>query len=320
MKASIIYNPNAGSKDMQHQIRRAGEHLQSHGWSVRWCETTHAGHATELAREAAIRGDGCAIAAGGDGTLNEVMNGLVHQKTALGLLPAGTANVFAADMGIPTPGPGLLTGQSLTKAADLMLTGQTRCIDVAKSTFGNGTTRYFLLWAGVGLDAAVSRAVEADYIKQPGMKSLGMVSWMISAFFVLREFRGTRMRIKMDQKVINRRIIMASINNSSLYGRFWRLTPEAKLDDGLLDVAIMQGYGLKASLKHFTLIMLGQHAQDPDVKIFRTRRIQIRAKEPMPVHLDAENTGITPINIEIVPGALNILLPLHTAGHHFLHT
>ncbi len=316
MKISIIYNPHAGTKDWFAQLRQAGNYLQMRGWQLSWCESAYAGHAVELARQAAQRGDDAAVAVGGDGTINEVMNGLVGTETALGVFPTGTGNVFAADMSIPLPGP--LQTDSLLKAADVLLSGQMRRVDVAKATFGDGQTRYFLLWTGIGLDAAVSHAVEADQRDHPQMKSLGMAIWPIAAFFVLREFSGTRMKITLDQGELNRRVIMVSVSNYQLYGRFWRLSPEAKIDDGLLDVVVMEGYGFRSSLKHLALITLRQHVRDPEVHIFRARRLKIETRDPMPVHLDAENIGFTPLEIEVVPKSLKIILPQDAPLGHFV--
>ncbi len=271
MKASIIFNPNAGTRDVQAQIRRAGHYLQAQGWSIAWRETTHAGHATKLAQETADRGEDVAIAVGGDGTINEVMNGLVGTETAMGILPAGTGNVFAVEMHIPTPGP--LTHQSLKKAAQALITGQVKQIDVAKATFGNGKVRHFLMWAGVGLDAAISHAFEMDKKHTPSLKTLGMVAWLIAGLSVLRNFHGHQMLITVDYGIIDRRLILTTVSNSQLYGRIWRLSPEAKIDDGLLDVVVMEGYGLQSSIKHVALATLRRHTKDSDVHIYRTKHI-----------------------------------------------
>ena len=313
MKASIIFNPTAGTRNLQLQIKEAGQYLQQQGWQISWCETAYSGHATQLAREIAGRGDDIAIAVGGDGTINEVMNGLVGSQTAIGILPAGTGNVFAVEMHIPVPSPLLLN--SLKKAAETLKNGQTKLIDVGRAKFADGTERYFLMWAGIGLDAAISNAFEVDKTHYPGMKALGLVAWLLAGLSVLRDFRGKRMRIVVDQGAINRRMILTAVSNSQLYGRFWRLSPEAKLDDGLLDVVAMEGYGLGSSLKHVILATFGRHIRDPEVHIYRTKQITIEAKDLIPVHLDAENVGHTPVEIEVIPRSLKVILP-HNAPHY----
>jgi len=317
VKASVIFNPKAGTRDLHKQIQEAGSYLQNQGWRIRWCKTTHAGHAMQLAREIADQGDDVAIAVGGDGTINEVMNGLVGSETAIGILPTGTGNVFAIEMQIPTPGPLSLGQHPLKKAAEALISGQMRQIDIAKATFGDSTTRYYLLWAGIGLDAAISYAFEVDKSHRPERKVLGMYAWLLTGLSVLRDFRGQQMWIKTDHEEIDGKMILTTVSNSQLYGRFWRLSPEAKLDDGLLDVVAMAGYSLRSSIKHVILATLGRHTKNPDVHIFRTRRIKIESQVPIPVHLDAENVGFTPVEIQIVPQAIKIILPKGAPAYLF---
>ncbi|RME46086.1 MAG: hypothetical protein D6796_09485 [Caldilineae bacterium] len=87
------------------------------------------------------------------------------------------------------------------------------------------------------------------------------------------------------------------------------MSPQARLDDGLLDVVVMEGYGFRATMKHVLLAMLGRHARDPDVHLYRARRIEVETRDTMPVHLDAESVGFTPVTVEIVPRALKIIVP-----------
>lgn len=316
MKASVIFNPQAGSRTVLARVKDAGAYLSDQGWRITWLETTAAGHATELARQSAEHGDDVAIAVGGDGTINEVINGLVGSKTALGILPTGTANVFAADMRIPTPSP--LAPGALARAAERLFSGQTRTVDVARATFQDKTSRYFLLWAGIGIDAAISTAVEADQHRYPERRALGLLAWVLSGLYVIRRFRGKRMVIKMDDLTIERRAILTTVNNARRYARLWQLSPQALLDDGLLDVVIMEGYGLHSSLKHALLALLGRHVDDPEVHIHRTSRVSIETQEPVPVHLDAENVGHTPVEIEVAPQALKIIIPQDAPRDHFV--
>ena len=317
MKASIIFNPKAGTRDHHKQIQDAGAYLSVKGWRIKWCETAYAGHATQLAEECAEQGEDIAIAVGGDGTINEVMNGLVGSQTALGVLPAGTGNVFAAEMNIPLPGTLPIPYHGLEKAAEALFTGTLRQVDVAKASYGDNQIRYFLMWAGIGLDAAISYSFELDKLEKPERKALGMFAWLITGLSVLGRFRGKQMTIAADHNVISGKMILTTVSNSQLYGRFWRLSPEAKLDDGLLDVVVMEGYSLWSSIKHVTLATLQQHTRNPDVHIFRTKKISIDAQYPVPIHLDAENVGSTPLEIVVVPKALNIVLPQDAAPHLF---
>ena len=316
MKVSIIYNPTAGTKDVQDQIQAAGLYLSKQGWEITWRQTEYPGHATQIAAEESKNGAAIVIAAGGDGTINEVVNGLVRSSSALGILPAGTGNVFAADMNIPTPSP--LESQALLKAAERIRRGHVRQVDVAQVCFDDGRKRYFLLWAGIGLDAAITNAYEEEKTQHPERKKLfGMATWLISAWYVFWDFRGTRMKLHLDDGLMARRGIMVTISNSQLYGRFWRLAPEAKIDDGLLDITFMEGYDFRASLKHLLLVSLGRHTQDPEIHTYQSKNIRIETREPMPVQLDAEAVGFTPVEIKTLPQALNIILPANVPDHHF---
>lgn len=318
LKASIIFNPRAGAKSLQADILQAGKTLEQHGWHLTWANTEYPGHATILAQQSAARGDDIAIAVGGDGTVNEVVNGLVGTSTVLGIIPAGTANVFAADMRIPLPGP--LPHQTLVRAAETLLVSQPQSVDVGSAVWGNGRRRYFLSWAGTGLDAAVSSAVESEKHTHRVWRFLGMFGWLITAFFVLREFRGTQMHISLDkERTILRRVIMVTVNNAQLYGRFWRLSPNAKLDDGWLDVVVMEGYGWRSSVRHIFNATTGKLIDDPDTFLFRVKHIHLETKEPMPVHLDAEAVGYTPLTVEIVPQSLRVMLPPNAPPNRFAH-
>lgn len=290
--------------------------LIRHDWQLTWANTEFPGHATALAQQAAARGDDIAIAVGGDGTVNEVLNGLVGTQTGLGIIPSGTGNVFAADMRIPLPGP--LPHQKLVRAAEALFISTPRRIDVGSAIWGSGQRRYFLSWAGAGLDAAVSDAVESDKQTRRAWRFLGMFGWLISGLWVLRNFRGTRMQVTLDhRRKISRRIIMTTVNNAQLYGRFWRLSPDAKLDDGWLDVVIMEGYGWRSSVRHIFNATVGRLAEDPETFLYRTKHIHVEANDPMPVHLDAESVGVTPLTVEIVPQSLTIFLPPNAPPNRF---
>ncbi|MCB0212575.1 MAG: NAD(+)/NADH kinase, partial [Anaerolineae bacterium] len=149
MKICLIINPKAGPSSFKKQLQKAEEYLINLGCEVKRTQTQGPGDATRLAQQAAEEKFDIAVAIGGDGTVNEVCNGLVGTETALGVLPAGTANVFAAEVGIPIWNP--LSPDAITKAASIIATGQRRKIDLGRLQLADGTSRYFLMWCGVGL-------------------------------------------------------------------------------------------------------------------------------------------------------------------------
>ncbi len=306
MKLCFIINPMAGFGGFQKLVVKAIRRLDQAGYTVNSVETVAAGHATDLARQAAEDGCDVAVAVGGDGTINEVCNGLVGSKTALGVLPAGTANVYAADVSIPIWWP--LNPDAVYKAAEVLVKGQRRRIDLGRVRLADGTTRYFLMWCGIGLDAAITQA-RRDRSQGTGKRSLGYLSWVISGLITTFDFMGTRASLFTDEQLVKTRLIMAVVSNGQLYGRLWRPAPKAKMDDGLLDVGVITGHGWPATMRYVVGLTFKQHVKDPNFQLYRTTHLAVRARDALPVHVDAEAIGTTPIDIEIVPSALTVIVP-----------
>jgi diacylglycerol kinase family enzyme len=194
MRAELIYNPYSGQVIVRHELSDVVALLSRCGWSVTLRETRKPSEATELAHNAVNRGAKVVIAAGGDGTINEVANGLVNTEVALGVLPVGTTNSWALQMGIPALNP-MLPGTRVFKliadleerierplpanyyrkvlldAAQVLVEGHTVAVDV-----GEISGRYFLMWAGIGLDAAITKSISSKE-----KKALGSWAYVLSA-------------------------------------------------------------------------------------------------------------------------------------------
>jgi len=230
----------------------------------------------------------------------------VDSKASLGVLPTGTANVYAAEVGIPIWN--ILKPDALLKAAEVIVNGKIRKIDVGKVRFKNKTSRYFLMWCGVGLDAKIT-AEKKSSPKGKLRPLLNYASWTITGLKVAYKFSGVDAKISADKLNLTEHILMALISNGKLYGRFFKLAPDAKLDDGMFDLAIMKGHGLKSITKHAINLGLRRHKKDPDFKLLSAKKISISSKDPLPVHVDAETIGTTPIEVENIPKALNVIIP-----------
>ncbi len=311
MKVCLIRNPVAGSRDFHRQLDQAVEHLRARGWEVKRLKTAEKGDAIRLARQAADEGYDVAVAVGGDGTINEVVNGLVGSNTALGVIPAGTSNVYAVDIGIPIWNP--LRPNAVRIAAEIIHAGHRRRIDLGRVQLADGRQRHFLMWCGVGFDAAITQEVRTEDTRR-----LGMAAWVIAGVMVALNFMGTRANVIVGDQGGHKRVLWAVASNGQLYGRLWRITPDAKMDDGMLDLAVFEGYGVLSTVRHLAGLTLGRYARDPTVHLYRGRSFAIETRRPLPVHVDAEPVGTTPVQINVVPHSLIVVLPPKLPAHLFV--
>ncbi len=289
----IIVNPFAGqAAALRQNIEAARAVWQTHGWTVDIATTHQAGDGTRLAREAAQQGYDIVAAAGGDGTINEVINGLAGTRTALAALPVGTVNVWVRELGLPL---------EPRAAAEALLQAQRRRIDL-----GRAGERYFLLMAGVGFDAAVVNEVRSDEKRR-----LGALAYVVRAFDLALRYRGRRARIWLDGRIIRGRVLLVVIGNSQLYGGVFKITARACINDGLLDVCIIKGDSLAEAPLRLLSILRQRYNLDPRIEYHRARTIHITAREPLPVQVDGDQSGFTPMTFTVAPGALYALLP-HT--------
>jgi YegS/Rv2252/BmrU family lipid kinase len=297
MKAQVIFNPNAGQRDRRHELKAAMAYLENHGWQLSLRETRGPEEATTYARQAVAEGYDVAVAAGGDGTVSEVANGLAGSEVALGMFPIGTTNVWALQMGIPPFWP--LRQHSLLEAAKVLAEGHIRRVDL-----GQVNGRYFLLWAGVGLDAKITEEVEPE-----AKKRLGVLAFVIAGIMVAKEFAGTKVQVTIDGCEVKCRAILIVASNAQLYAGIMRLAAQARLDDGLLDVLIFKGQGFPATLRHLFSVLTNRHLRDPQVEYYQARRVKISTAKPLSVHADDEPFTTTPVEISVVPGALRVVVP-----------
>lgn len=292
-RALIVLNLFAGqAAALRQNVEAARDVWLAHGWTVD-VETTHqAGDGARLAREAALRGYDVVAAAGGDGTINEVINGLAGTRTALAALPVGTVNVWVRELGLPL---------EPRAAAEVLLRARRRRIDL-----GRAGDRYFLLMAGIGFDAAVVNEVRSDEKRR-----LGALAYVVRAFALALRYRGRRARIALDGRVIRGRVLLVVIGNSQLYGGVFKITARACIDDGLLDVCVIKGDNLAEAPLRLLSILRQRYNLDPRIEYHRARTIHIATRGALPVQVDGDQSGFTPMTFTVAPGALYALLP-HT--------
>jgi diacylglycerol kinase (ATP) len=299
VKAHLIYNPAAGPWDLQNAIKRVCSELGKRGWSVDLRKTGQVGDAATMAREAAETGCDIVVVAGGDGTVNEAVNGLVGTRTALGVLPAGTGNRWARQLRIPhymVVNPLLLheTAATLTE-------GTMRSVDVG---LANG--RYFLCWAGIGLDAQVTAEIEP---RPKYTKHWGTLAYIIAAVIVAREFRGVRTRVQLDGRIMRGRTLLVLASNIQQYAGQLHRADDARVDDGLLDIYMFKGLGFSYALRHTFTMLSRRCPHDPKIVHRQAHEIEVRTERTIPLQVDGDPVGTTPVVVSAVPGALRALIP-----------
>lgn len=291
VRCRLIVNPSAGVMlPPAPSPERIVQTLSEAGWQVDLAFSTGPGCVPRLAREAADQGYDVVIAGGGDGTVNEALQGVVHTPTALGVIPLGTANVFAREVGIPL---------DPIRAAEPLTRCEVRRLDVGLTSTG----RYFLLWSGIGFDAEVAKQAELRFKRQ-----LGILAYVAAAVRTFFWFEGTRAHIELDGRRFRRRVLLMVVANTRLYALF-PLSAHTRPDDGLFDVVLFGGRGFFTKLRHVFGFFSGRHLQLPKVLRFTARTVSIRSTRPLPVQVDGELIGTTPMSFSIQPAALRILLP-----------
>ncbi len=290
MRALLIHNTRSGQRDRGAEIAAAVQRLISAGWKLDAVSSDSAAELELQARRAVEAGVDMVIAAGGDGTLNLAIQAMAYRRAVLGILPTGTANVWALEMGIPT---------DIRAATELLLSGCTATVDL-----GRADGRYFLFVAGIGFDASVTREMN------PGSKrKLGKLAYVIAAIVQASKLRGTEATIVADGRVSRQRVLMVVASNTRLYGGVINMAPDAFVDDGLLDFWVFRGRGLLAAAAHVVTVLLGRHYRDPGARYYRSTTLTVAAKGDLPVQLDGDYYGVTPVTISVAPGALRVVVP-----------
>ncbi len=301
MRAQLIYNPMAGKFPSEPLVERAGKILSINGWDVDIVQTKGGSHSTRLAKRAAVMGFDVVFMAGGDGSLHKAAAGLLGSQTALSVLPSGTANVFAQELGLP-----ILSWTNLTALENSMkklLNGTIRTMDV-----GICQGIPFLLWSGAGLDAFVVHHLEprSRWQKQfPSTQYAATVAWLA------RTWTGMDLEIRVDGEKIDGKYLVVLVTNIHLYaGGIAELSPKARIDDGKIDLWLFSGDTIQETLQHIFDLAAGRHINSDKTSYFSCEEIKIKSKTDLFLQLDGE--PIPPsksVNISIKPQSLRILVP-----------
>lgn len=283
----VILNPTARHGRSPY-VTRAIERLRSLGAEVAVFETAQRGDAEAFARDAARSGEASSIiAAGGDGTINEIVNGMAGSSVPLGLLPLGTANVLAAELGLP--------GDPV-KAAGTILAGRT-----APIYLGSCNGRYFTMMAGIGFDA---RVVEA--VTPPLKRRLGKGAYVWESLLELKRQRPIPYRLSIDGS--DERIVgSAIVANGHYYGGRFIVAPDASLDLPELEVALFEHGRRVDALRYTSAMVLGLLRHLPDFSLHKARAITVSGPEGEPVQADGDTIARLPVEIKAAAATLTVL-------------
>jgi diacylglycerol kinase (ATP) len=297
VRCVIIYNPQAGKLRGRgsERLERARRILTEVGHETTLVPTSGPGDAVTLARGWVADGVGLIVAAGGDGTVNEVAEGMVHSAVPLGILPAGTANVLAMETGM---------SRNLETAARELLTSTPERISVGRLHFNNSEcSRHFLLMAGIGLDARIIYKLSA-----PLKTNLGKVAYWITAFGLMGR-RLEEFSVKIEDS--NYRCSFALVSKVRNYGGDLKIARDTSLFDDQFEVVLFRGENSVRYLRYFAGVVRNRLQGMKGVTILRARKLDVSPVRDTRVYMqvDGEYAGHLPGSIDIVKDAITLLLP-----------
>jgi diacylglycerol kinase (ATP) len=287
----ILHNPNAGLAARRH-YHAVLSLLSEQGASIEIAETSRHGEGMRVTAEAAVSGRFAAIvAAGGDGTVHDVASGLLGSFTPLGIIPTGTANVFAREVGLPS---------SPERVANMLLHGKVRTIPVGQI---NG--RPFLFVVGIGFDAEAVRYFEAE-----GTRQLGQFGLVGPVGRALLSHRGSTLRVTTDHGTKTAQWII--VTRAQRYAGGLLLSREAGVTQTRFQVVRFGGRGPLVRLRQLSALACGLIRYDPDVTIEAADWVRVEGDESTPIQVDGEMLGNLPVDISLHTERLPLILPCGT--------
>jgi YegS/Rv2252/BmrU family lipid kinase len=294
-----IVNPAAGRPDRGAGWRATERALRAAGVALDVVETGRPGHGEDLARAALRDGARRLIVAGGDGSVNEVVQGVMTagladtREVTLALAPHGTGNDWARSLGIPTEPRGV---------AALVAAGRTRLHDVGAIDFpGAASRRWFINVAGAGYDAWVT-----ERVPRPVPSAF---TYLRIALAGLAQYRSPHFRITTDGGTIEGRLLLAFVANGQYCGNRMHVAPTARVDDGRFDVVTVEELSLLQVLPKLAKLYGGRILGDPAVRHFAAGRVRIETDPPVSVQADGQIVGSTPAEFSLQPRAMTVLVP-----------
>ena len=299
----FVVNPASANGSTGRRLPEIARSAASAGLEGKTLVSERPGHVVELVEQAARSGARLVVAVGGDGTVNEAVNGLARAglegASELALIPRGTGRDFARALGIP---------RDVGAAAAIARDGATRLVDVGRARYrswdGSPAEAYFANFGGAGISGAIALRANSS------SKALGgKMSFFWATVAVFARWKSADVAVVVDgERREGRMYEVLATNGEFAAGGMW-VTPGAALDDGLLDVLLIGDVTKADFVRTFPKIYRGTHLAHPKVDLLRGREVSVDAASPLPVALDGEQPGTTPVAFEVVPRALRVRVP-----------
>lgn len=291
----VIVNPAAGRGRAARVERKIAQLLASRGHSAEFVHSQSAEDVREKASSATQQGFRCVAALGGDGTFHHVVNGIVETDCIAAFFPAGSGNDIADGLGIP---------DDPVRAAELFLRTAPRPIDVVRVRFADGISTYFLGAGGMGLDAEAALQANTRFRRWPGI-----LRYLAGAFWTFAHEPSFDLRANIDGASWSGKAVLAAIANSPCYGSGIRIAPRAQMDDGMLNIVLVEQVGWVRLLHGLAILVMDRELKFKEVKRFSARLVRLEADPSARVHGDGEHLGQSPAEFEVLRGAIRVKAP-----------
>ena len=288
----MIINPHAGKKQGLATAKSAAEKLKEHNIDVEMLISHKQGNSITIAENLDIKNYDGILTVGGDGTLFEVINGLLKNKQdfkiPIGQIPVGTGNSFIKDLGI----------NNLEESLRVIIGGKTKAVDLGEFSYSKGK-HFFINLLGTGFVSNVAYRARK-------YKKLGSLSYIFGVLEEVVVLKSTKIEITIDGKLFKREAVFTEICNSRYTGGDMLMAPNAKIDDGLLDIVILNKVSRRKLLSLFPLLFKGEHILDDAVEVFTGKNISLKSDKKLVLTPDGETFGETPIDVIMHPGKIEM--------------
>lgn len=291
MKAIVIANPASVSGRFRKTIPEIQRVLKERGINYSFFLSQYPGCAEELARKAKHDGFQIVVACGGDGTVHEIVNGIVGTGIILGIIPMGRGGDIARSLGIE---------RDIGAAIDNISSGGLKSMDVVRV---NGD-RYYLGVGGIGFDSEVNR-----WVNERLRFVRSRVVYTIASVARLCGFKYKMVKMEFDNVCFDGEVFLVAFGNTRCYGGGMYITPDAEMDDGLLDICLVGRINKLKLLYMFHKVFKGAHTRVSEVRNYRSRRLSVESDTPIDLYGDGEFICKTPFSLEVIPGALTVIVP-----------